>query len=372
MSGEFLPDEKFMMRAIELAKKGIGHTNPNPLVGAVIVKDGTIIGEGYHHVYGSLHAERDALKDCKQKNNDPTNATIYVTLEPCCHFGKQPPCTLAIAEAGIKKVVIGSRDPNPLVSGKGTKYLREQGIEVIEDFCREQCDAINEIFFHYITTKTPFVALKYAMTMDGKIATKTGESKWISCEKSREYVQFLRNKYSCIMVGIGTVLKDDPLLTCRLPNSKNPVRIICDSSLKIPLNSKIVQTAKDVPTIIAYAKNRAANSSDVISTLEKAGIELFATTGDLVDLKALMDFLAKKGLDSVLIEGGGELNFSALQSGIVNKVYSFIAPKAFGGNSKSPVQGVGIEHICDSFDFKISNTRIIDTDVLIEFSRKEI
>lgn len=377
-----LSDEFFMRRAIELAKMGLGRTNPNPLVGAVIVKEGAIIGEGYHHVYGDLHAERDAIKNCKEKGNDPAGATIYVTLEPCSHFGKQPPCIHAVKEAGISKVVIGSRDPNPLVNGKGTRWLRENGIEVIEDFLREECDSLNEIFFHYINTKTPFVALKYAMTMDGKIATKTGESKWISGEKSREHAHSLRNKYTCIMAGIGTVLADDPMLNCRIAGGRNPVRVICDSSLKIPLESNIVKTAKDIPTIVACTRiatvdskeNADINTStraDKIAALQKAGIEVFTTDGDKVDLKALMAHLAGKKLDSVLIEGGGEINFSALNAGIVNKVYAYIAPQCFGGSAKSPVGGTGIEKICDSFKFKVTDTKMIDGDVLVEFASND-
>ncbi|MBQ7620624.1 MAG: bifunctional diaminohydroxyphosphoribosylaminopyrimidine deaminase/5-amino-6-(5-phosphoribosylamino)uracil reductase RibD, partial [Treponema sp.] len=243
-----------MRAAIELAKKGEGWTNPNPLVGAVIVKENQIIGQGYHHKYGDLHAERDALRDCRERGNDPSGAQIFVTLEPCCHTGKQPPCVEAIVEAGIKKVVVGSRDPNPLVSGKGAAFLRERGVEVEEDFLRSECDALNFIFFHYITRKTPYVALKYAMTADGKIATATGKSKWISSQESRDFVHQLRNKYSCIMAGIGTVLADDPLLTCRIPGGRNPTRIICDSSLRLPLDSQLVQTARDVPTIVACAE----------------------------------------------------------------------------------------------------------------------
>ena len=377
-----LSDEFFMRRAIELAKMGLGRTNPNPLVGAVIVKEGAVIGEGYHHVYGDLHAERDAIKNCKEKGNDPTGATIYVTLEPCSHFGKQPPCIHAVKEAGISKVVIGSRDPNPLVNGKGTRWLRENGIEVIEDFLREECDSLNEIFFHYINTKTPFVALKYAMTMDGKIATKTGESKWISGEKSREHAHSLRNKYTCIMAGIGTVLADDPMLNCRIAGGRNPVRVICDSSLKIPLESNIVKTAKDIPTIVACTRIATVDSkenadintcprADKIASLQKAGIEVFTTDGDKVDLKALMAHLAGKKLDSVLIEGGGEINFSALNAGIVNKVYAYIAPQCFGGSAKSPVGGTGIEKICDSFKFKVTDTKMIDGDVLVEFATND-
>ena len=224
------------------------------MVGAVIVKENQIIGQGYHHKYGDLHAERDALRDCRERGNDPSGATIFVTLEPCCHTGKQPPCVEAIVQAGIKKVVVGSRDPNPLVSGKGAAFLRERGVEVEEDFLRSECDALNFIFFHYITSKTPYVALKYAMTADGKIATVAGKSKWISCQESRDFVHQLRSKHSCIMAGIGTVLADDPLLTCRIPGGRNPTRIICDSSLRLPLDSQLVQSAAEVPTIVACAE----------------------------------------------------------------------------------------------------------------------
>ena len=203
----------YMRRAIELAKKARGFTSPNPMVGAVIVKDNRIIGEGYHERCGQLHAERNALASCKES---PKGAVMYVTLEPCCHYGKTPPCTEAIIEAGIRKVVIGSRDPNPKVSGKGAKQLRKAGIEVEEDFLRTECDALNPVFFHYISTGTPYVVLKYAMTADGKIASHTGKSKWITGEKARNHVHQLRHWYSGIMVGIDTVLADDPMLNCRI------------------------------------------------------------------------------------------------------------------------------------------------------------
>ena len=241
-----MTDRDYMTRAIELAEGGVGYTSPNPLVGAVIVKDGRIIGEGYHERYGSLHAERNAFASLKESAE---GATIYVTLEPCCHHGKQPPCTEAIVENKIARVVIGSRDPNPLVSGKGTAYLREHGILVEEDFMREECDRLNPIFFHYITNKLPYVVMKYAMTLDGKIATVTGASKWISGEESRHMVHELRHKYRGIMVGIGTVLADDPMLNCRIEGLRSPVRIICDSHLAIPLESNICKTAKEYDTI---------------------------------------------------------------------------------------------------------------------------
>lgn len=380
--------ENFMLHAIELAKKGEGRTNPNPLVGAVIVKNGKIIGEGYHHVYGDLHAEREAIKNCCERGENPSGATIYVTLEPCCHFGKQPPCTQAIVEAGISRVVVGSRDPNPLVHGKGNAYLRENGITVEEDFLRSECDALNPIFFHYITKKMPFVALKYAMTLDGKIATKTGASKWISNEKSRAFVHVLRNKYYGILAGIGTVLADDPMLNCRLQNEnaeltgRNPVRIICDSDLRIPLESKIVQSAKTIPTIVAYAqksRNEGEKADFEVkkSFLEKAGVKLICikllkeseNSKPQIDLHELMKILGEKKIDSVLVEGGSEIHYSALKSDIVSKIYAFVAPKIFGGKAKSPVGGEGVSLVDEAFGFSLENVTHFDDDVLLEYVR---
>lgn len=379
--------ERFMRAAIELAKKGEGWTNPNPLVGAVIVKENQIIGQGWHHKYGDLHAERDALRDCRERGNDPSGAQIFVTLEPCCHTGKQPPCVEAIVEAGIKKVVVGSRDPNPLVSGKGAAFLRERGVEVEEDFLRSECDALNFIFFHYITSKTPYVALKYAMTADGKIATAAGKSKWISCQESRDFVHQLRNKYSCIMAGIGTVLADDPLLTCRISGGRNPTRIICDSSLRLPLDSQLVQTARDVPTIVACAANEnrsqdqdcaALPDRDFLEkekALAKKGVQVIrcgsSASGNRVDLCLLMKKLGELGLDSVLVEGGGALNFSLLKAGLVQRVYSFVAPKIFGGAAApSPVGGEGVLEVADAFSLEQTDARKIGSDILIEYKRQ--
>lgn len=384
-----------MRKAISLAKKGEGFTNPNPLVGAVIEKNGTMCACGFHHEYGALHAERDALSNLAKKNrlDAAKGATLYVTLEPCCHFGKQPPCTEAIVEAGISKVVVGSRDPNPLVAGKGIQFLREHGIQVYEDFLRDECDALNVIFFHFITKKMPFVALKYAMTADGKIATVSGKSKWISCETSREYVHRLRNKYAAILCGIGTVLADDPLLTCRIKGGKNPVRVICDSHLRIPLDSKIVQTANEIPTIVACAfdeKNLKTASDEKgkekISALTNAGIEILfckkrtnrarplsgVHSDDEVDLKKVMRLLAKKNLDSVLIEGGAKLNFSALQAGIVQRVYCFVAPKLFGGSSApSPVGGEGVRLVSQHFALEQNSFSQCGDDILIEYTVRQ-
>ena len=390
-------DEYYMRRAIALAKKGEGWCHPNPMVGAVIVKEGRIIGEGYHARRGELHAERNAIKNLTEP---AAGAAIYVTLEPCCHYGRTPPCTEAILEQGITRVVIGSRDPNPKVAGKGAAILREAGLTVEEDFLKEECDALNPVFFHYITTKTPYVVMKYAMTMDGKIAAKTGDSKWITGEAARERVQEMRHACMGIMAGIGTVLADDPLLTCRIPGGRNPVRIICDSRLRIPEDSAIVKTARDVETILvcampelprrervtAYARNLADNPlAEKIQALESAGVRIWnlprqeegageteGPPGEAgVDLPALMRDLGEEEIDSVLLEGGGTLNESALRAGIVHEIRAFIAPKIFGGHAKSPVEGCGVEHPGEALLWTLSGMERIGEDLMLTYRRRE-
>jgi len=356
-------NEKYMKRAIELAQRARGNTSPNPMVGAVIVKNDKIIGEGWHERYGELHAERNAIKNCTES---PEGAEIYVTLEPCCHYGKTPPCTEAIIENKIKKVYIGSNDPNPKVSGGGIKMLRDSGIEVVTEVLKDECDSFNTIFFHYITTGLPYVVAKYACTADGKIATRTGDSKWISNEESRERVHKTRNAVSAIMTGIGTVLADNPMLNCRIENSVNPTRIICDSELKIPLDSNIIKTAKEIPTIIVCAKENAEKKS----AIENSGAEVLCVPDNdgKVDLKKLMKILGERKIDSVLIEGGAELLGSALLGGIVNKLEVYIAPKIFGGNdAKTPVGGIGIEKAVDSVKLELTNSEVIGGDVLLEY-----
>ncbi len=361
--GVFFMKEMYMRRAIELAKMGIGFTNPNPLVGAVIVKDGRIIAEGYHAHYGELHAERNALKNATE---DVTGGDMYVTLEPCSHYGKQPPCCEAVVENGIKRVYIGSRDPNPRVSGNGVKYLKEHGVEVIEDFMRDECDEMNDIFFHYITTKTPYVILKTAMTIDGKIASFTGDSKWITNEKSREDVHRTRKRVSSIMVGINTVLQDDPMLNCRLENPKHPIRVICDSRLRIPLDSQIVKTANEIHTIIATV----SDDGEKISLLESKGVEIIRTSGERVNLKEFMSILGKRRIDSVLIEGGGELNFSVINEGLVNEINLYIAPKVIGGaTAKTPVEGMGIELVRNAQTFKAPEVFTFGDDVMLKYRK---
>ena len=355
-------DEKYMRQAIALALKGTGRVNPNPLVGAVVVKDGRVIGEGYHQQYGCPHAERNALAACTES---PAGATIYVTLEPCCHHGKNPPCTQALIQAGVSRVVVGSADPNPLVAGKGIAQLKAAGIQVEEGCLQAECDAINFIFFHYITTKQPYLALKYAMTADGKIACHTGASRWITGEAARHHVHQLRNKYAAIMVGTGTALADDPELTCRIANGNNPVRIVCDTQLRTPLSAKLVTTATEVPTIIATC------CQDEIrhKPYQEAGCQVWVlpAKNEVVDLHTLLQRLGQEKIDSVLVEGGGQLNWSLLQAGLVQRVYTYIAPKIFGGSTaKSPVRGIGVDTPQQAFQMKVISTQQLGDDFLLE------
>lgn len=365
-----MTDNEYMLHAVGLAGRGIGAVNPNPLVGAVIVRDGKILAEGWHERFGEPHAERNAIKHFKENHPGKSlkGATIYVTLEPCCHYGKTPPCTEAIIENGFQKVVIGSDDPNPLVAGKGIQMLRDAGIEVDTGVMKEECDALNYVFFHYIRTKTPYVVMKYAMTMDGKIATYAGKSKWITGEKARENVHRDRNRYTAIMAGVGTVIADNPMLDCRLSGGgRNPVRIICDTNLQTPLESRLVQTAGSIPTIIATA----CTDGELMQPYLEKNCELIevpcAPQGRGIDLNALMVKLGKKNIDSILLEGGSTLNFSALKSGIVNRVQAYIAPKMFGGSgAKTPVGGMGFAEVSDGIMLEGMQVRMIDGDILIE------
>lgn len=364
-----MAEEQFMKRAIELAKQGAGWTAPNPLVGAVVVKNGRVIGEGYHRKYGELHAERNALAACSE---DPAGATLYVTLEPCCHYGKTPPCTEIIIEKKIAKVVIGSRDPNPKVAGKGARILREHGIEVMEDYMREACDALNPVFFHYITTKTPYVVLKFAMTLDGKIATRTGASKWITGEAARNHVHQLRGRYAGILAGIGTVLADDPMLNCRIDGAHQPLRIILDSQLRIPMGSRLVRSAKEYPLLIVCNESNRDREEGAsrIQKLEEAGAKVWTLPekNGHPDLNVLMQRLGEEKIDSVLIEGGGTINEAALKAHIVHHVYAYIAPKIFGGeDAKTPVEGSGIRLPQECAQLRLAKITVLLNDMLLEY-----
>lgn len=364
-----MAEEQFMKRAIELAKQGTGWTAPNPLVGAVVVKNGRVIGEGYHRKYGELHAERNALAACTE---DPAGATLYVTLEPCCHYGKTPPCTEIIIEKKIAKVVIGSRDPNQKVAGKGARILREHGIEVVEDYMREACDALNPVFFHYITTKMPYVVLKFAMTLDGKIATRTGASKWITGEAARNHVHQLRGRYAGILAGIGTVLADDPMLNCRIDGAHQPLRIILDSHLRIPMGSRLVRSAKEYPLLIVCNESTRdrEEGTNRIQKLEEAGAKVWTLPekNGHPDLNVLMQRLGEEKIDSVLIEGGGTVNEAVLKAHIVHHVYAYIAPKIFGGeDAKTPVEGSGIRLPQECANLRLAKITVLLNDMLLEY-----
>lgn len=359
-----MKDSTYMKLALELAKKGLGKTAPNPMVGAVIVKDGQIIGQGYHKQYGALHAERDAFASLTQPAED---ATLYVTLEPCCHYGKTPPCTDAILEHRIKRVVVATLDPNPLVAGKGIQILKKHGIEVTIGVLEQEALQLNHVFFHYITKKLPYLVMKYAMSADGKIATHTGASKWITSKEARKHVHILRNQYKGIMVGIGTVLADDPMLTCRIPDGCNPVRIICDTNCRIPVGSNLLKTAKDIPTYIAYH----SIPEEKKQAIEQTGAFLLEVPlcKDHLDLNVLLKKLGELGIDSILVEGGGTLNESLLQTGLVNALKVYLAPKIIGGaNSKSPVEGMGVDTPDEAYPFTLTGTTMLGTDILLEYT----
>ena len=371
-------DIEYMQRAIALAKKGAGFVNPNPMVGCVVVKDNEIIAEGYHEYYGGLHAERNALTntsaDCK-------DATLYVTLEPCCHHGKTPPCTDIIIEKGIKKVVVGLLDPNPLVSGKGISILQNAGIEVVTGVEVDKIKELNKVFLKYIKTKRPYVILKTAMTLDGKIASYTGDSKWITNDKSRQLVHKLRSEMMGIMAGIGTVKADNPMLNCRLEGQQTtdnrqqtsihqPIRIIVDTKASISLDSNIVKTANEYRTILAVGQQSTVNSQQSkINELESFNVEILQCEekDGRVDINDLMIKLGEKGVDSLLLEGGSCLNAAFLEAGCVDEVYAFIAPKIIGGeHSKSPIGGKGIELMKDAITFDKVEIEQIENDILIK------
>lgn len=361
-----MTDAEYMLRAAALAERGSGFVNPNPLVGCVIVRDGRVIGEGWHERYGGLHAERSALKNCTE---DPRGAVMYVTLEPCCHYGKNPPCTEAVIGAGIARVVVGSDDPNPQVAGKGLQQLRDAGISVTTGVCKAECDRLNRIFFHYITTGTPYCILKTAMTADGKTATRTGKSKWITGEASRAHVHKTRKRVAAIMCGIGTVLADDPMLNCRTDNPSHPVRVVCDTHLRLPLASKLVQTAQEIPVIAACCDP----DPEKRTQLEAAGVEVLPLPAENghVDLRTLMRALGEKHLDSILLEGGAQLHEAALRAGIVQQVQIYIAPKIFGGTDAKPaIGGTGIAEVADAYQLSAPEITRFGDDILLDYTVK--
>jgi len=356
-----------MRLALHLAKRGMGRTNPNPMVGAVVVKGKAIVGRGYHHRAGEPHAEVLALQQAGEKAR---GATLYLNLEPCDHFGKTPPCTRAILDAGIGRVVAGMKDPNPLVSGRGIRRLKSAGIKADVGILEEQCRELNAPFCKHITNQTPFVTLKAAISLDGKVATKSGDSRWVSGEVSRAYVHRSRSAVDAVMVGIGTVLQDDPLLNVRLPgvkNARHPLRIIVDSRLRIPFHSQIVRTAGKYRTLVATTR---AASTTKIERLKRIPVEVMVVKSDAdgrVNLKILMKELGRRRVLSILLEGGPTLNASALRDKVVDRVLLFVAPRIIGGE-KAPgmVGGEGSSRIKDAQPIKILRIKRAGADLMIE------
>ena len=355
-------DEMFMREALRIARNAEGRTSPNPLVGAVIVRDGIIVAEGWHRKAGTPHAEVHALR---MAGDLAKGATLYVTLEPCAHVGRTGPCAVAVRDAGIRRVVVAMSDPNPLVAGKGLQILRDAGIEVTVGVCETEARWLNEVFLHWITTGRPFVVLKTAMTLDGKIATASGASKWITGEAARLRVHELRDRYDAILAGIGTALADDPSLTTRLPDrtGKNPVRIIVDSNARLPLTSNVV-TDGQAQTIVAVTE---AAPEERVAALRAHGVDVLTCgTGSHVDLVQLMQELGRREIASVLVEGGGTVNFSLLAAGLVDKVHAFVAPKIVGGRTaKTPVEGEGFAQLADSVQLTQLTAESVGGDVLL-------
>lgn len=365
-------DETFMRLALKLAEKGT--PSPNPFVGAVIVNEkGEVIGKGFHKRAGMPHAEIEALKSLAN-SHDARGATMYITLEPCNHFGRTPPCTKAIVEAGIAKVVFALEDPNQTADG-GEEELKSKGIEVEKGVLKEDAAKLNEAFLKNVKQKAPFVVLKAAMTLDGKIATRAGDSKWITGEKSRKLGHKLRSKYDCILVGIGTVLADDPQLTSRVRGGKNPLRVVLDGELKIPLNAKVLADKNFVIATTQTAVEKGENRHKV-AELEKKGGKIIAcgaeknganTGNNRVDLRELLKKLFEMGVMSVLVEGGSEVHGSFVDARLFDKVIFFVAPKIAGGKqAKGVVGGQGVEKIADAINLKEMTVKKIGEDFVFE------
>jgi diaminohydroxyphosphoribosylaminopyrimidine deaminase/5-amino-6-(5-phosphoribosylamino)uracil reductase len=360
-----MDDQHFMQLALDLAVKGEGFTSPNPVVGAVVVKDDKVVGSGYHEIVGSSHAEVNAIDAAGESAN---GATLYVTLEPCNHTGRTPPCTRKILEAGIRRVVIATEDPNPNVAGQGAEFLRNHGVRVTSGVCKERAEKQNEAFLKYVLTGRPFVTVKCASTLDGRIATRTGNSRWVTGEKSRQFVHRLRHAVDAIMVGINTVRMDDPSLTARLGDGrgKNPIRIILDTHLSIKPDARVLQEVSATETILVAGR---AIKDDKKKSFEKRGIRVIESPlkNDRVDMDPLMDVLGAMQICSLLIEGGSRVIASAFGSGIVDKLFFFYAPKILGGDDGVPIcSGPGAELMNQCIGVKDVTVHRFGDDVLIE------
>jgi diaminohydroxyphosphoribosylaminopyrimidine deaminase/5-amino-6-(5-phosphoribosylamino)uracil reductase len=346
-----LPDEDYMKQALRLARRGQGRTSPNPMVGAIIVKSNRVVGQGYHHYFGGKHAEINAIESARE---DIRGAVMYITLEPCCHHGKTPPCVEAIIRSKIGRVIIGTLDPNPRVNGRSVELLNKQGIETRVGVLEDECRALNEAYFKYMTSGLPFVTVKFAMTLDGRIATSTGSSQWISSPASQRLAQRLRVHNDAVMVGAGTIVRDNPRLTVRLVRGRNPTRIVLDSRLRVPPDSQVLTEQEAAPTIVAAT---ARANDEKIAELGRRGIEVLVIPEDergRVDLTRLLKTLAKREISSVLVEGGAETITSFLHLNLVDRVVAIIAPKILGKG----IEAVGELNITDiNKAVKLSFTR---------------
>jgi len=370
-------NEKYMRMAIELAKKGAGAVNPNPMVGAVVVKNGEVIGRGYHKFFGGPHAEVYALEEA---GKEAEGATIYVTLEPCSHYGKTPPCAKKIIDMGIKKCFIGSSDPNPKVAGRGVAMLKEAGIEVVENVLKEECDEINQVFFKYIKTRIPYLFVKCGITLDGKIALSNGISKWITNSIAREKVQYYRNKFMGIMVGINTVLTDNPSLTARIENGVNPFRIIVDPNLQIDENCKVVKNNEDGKTMIITSQKNlftedAENTEIQIKQkrlAEENKVKFIFIDGEKFSFRKILEEIGKAGIDSVLLEGGETLISLAFEENAIDGGEIFIANKILGDSGAKPfISGFVREKMDEAIQLTNVKNNIYGENVGMEFYFKK-
>ncbi len=353
-------DIRFMKEAIKLASKVRPGVSPDPAVGAIIVKNGKIVGRGYHDKFATPHAEEFAIRNA---GKNAIGATLYINLEPCCHYGNNPPCTENIIRSKIKRVVASMKDPNPLVCGNGFKALKKAGIRVEVGIMESESVKLNEAFIKHITTGLPFVTLKMAMSLDGKIATKSGDSKWISSQRSREKVHGMREHSDAVMIGIGTALRDNPLLTSR--KKMSPIRVIVDPSAALPLNSRLLKD-RSAQTYVAVSRNASAGK---VAALEKAGARIIkaGTRGNNIVLKDVLKALGKEKISSVLLEGGGNMAAGALKEGLVDKVIFFISPKIIGGkDAPTPVEGTGIDIVSKAMTVRDVEVKLIGEDIMIE------
>lgn len=356
-------DQEYMRMALDLAVRAWGRTSPNPMVGAVVVRGGEIVGQGFHARAGQPHAEVEALR---QAGEAARGATLYVTLEPCCHYGRTGPCTEAVIAAGVRRVVVAMRDPNPKVAGKGVARLREAGIEVVEGVLRDEATLVNEVYLKYITARMPFVALKAAVSLDGKIATRTGDSRWITGKEARLYAHRLRDVYDAILVGLGTVLQDDPSLTTRLPEGgRDPVRIVLDSTARLPVTARVVTVDSTAPVVVATTE-RAPEAR--LTELKRQGAEVIRCgAGPRVDLGVLLRELAAREICSVLVEGGAAVHASFVEAGLVDKIHWFVAPKIIGGvDAPGAVAGRGIAQMSEALCLERVRRLHLGDDVCIE------